>query len=202
MDERINKINKPEAFFTEKLALIGQQRVIIDLSLGENVMEGMREFRDAHARPEYRVIDMKTPDLNDSASYFSELREVATASADAVVCGSVLDHVPDPFTLVQEIYRVLKPGGMCFIYAPFLYVYHAEKGSYGDYFRFTIDAVRFLLRDFKHLEYVPIRGRSETIVKMLPMGVLRKVFLPVARFFDRIRPSVNQTSGYYVFVIK
>ncbi|MBI4090870.1 MAG: methyltransferase domain-containing protein [Candidatus Komeilibacteria bacterium] len=198
----MNKFEDPEKFYTEKLALIGHARVIIDLSLGENIMEGLREFRNEHARSGYRVVDMKPKDLNDSASYFTGLQEVATGSADAVVCGSVLDHVPDPFTLIREIYRVLKPGGMSFIYAPFLYVYHAEKGSYGDYFRFTIDAVRFLFRDFKQLEYVPIRGRAATIVKMLPRGMLRKLFSPFARLMDRVRPSVNQTSGYYVFVIK
>ena len=42
MEDMMNTFKDPEKFFVEKLDLIGQQHVIIDLSLGENVMEGLR----------------------------------------------------------------------------------------------------------------------------------------------------------------
>lgn len=37
---------------------------------------------------------------------------------DTVICAQVYEHVPDPFSLVSEIWRVLKPGGICFFSGP------------------------------------------------------------------------------------
>ncbi|MFC1725829.1 methyltransferase domain-containing protein [candidate division KSB1 bacterium] len=36
---------------------------------------------------------------------------------DAAVCAQVYEHVPDSARLLEEIYRVLKPGGVCFFAA-------------------------------------------------------------------------------------
>jgi ubiquinone/menaquinone biosynthesis C-methylase UbiE len=37
---------------------------------------------------------------------------------DTVICAQVYEHVPDPQQLVSEIWRVLKPGGLCFFSGP------------------------------------------------------------------------------------
>jgi SAM-dependent methyltransferase len=39
-------------------------------------------------------------------------------SMDAAICAQVYEHVPDDVRLFQEIYRVLKPGGMLFFSGP------------------------------------------------------------------------------------
>lgn len=36
---------------------------------------------------------------------------------DVVVCNNVYEHVPDPFKMMSEIYRVLKKGGICYFAA-------------------------------------------------------------------------------------
>lgn len=38
-------------------------------------------------------------------------------SFDIVICSQVYEHVPDPKKLFSEIYRVLKPGGICYLAA-------------------------------------------------------------------------------------
>jgi len=43
---------------------------------------------------------------------------------DGVICLEVLEHVPDPATVMKEIERVLKPGGRAWISMPFLYPLH------------------------------------------------------------------------------
>ncbi|MEE4252397.1 MAG: methyltransferase domain-containing protein, partial [Alcanivoracaceae bacterium] len=43
---------------------------------------------------------------------------------DGVFCLEVLEHVPEPAKVMQEISRVLKPGGRAWISMPFLYPLH------------------------------------------------------------------------------
>jgi ubiquinone/menaquinone biosynthesis C-methylase UbiE len=49
---------------------------------------------------------------------------VADGSFDAVMCTEVLEHVPDPVAALNELYRVLKPGGRLLITAPFASLTH------------------------------------------------------------------------------
>ncbi len=58
----------------------------------------------------------------------------ADHSFDAVLCTQMLEHVDRPETVVQEIRRVLKPGGVGLISVPFFYNLHLEPH---DFFRFS-----------------------------------------------------------------
>lgn len=42
---------------------------------------------------------------------------VLDASIDVVICAHVYEHVPDARRMMEEIFRVLKPGGVCFFSA-------------------------------------------------------------------------------------
>lgn len=45
-------------------------------------------------------------------------------SVDAIYCDAVLEHLKEPALAVQEMYRVLKPGGQVFCITPFMQAYH------------------------------------------------------------------------------
>ncbi len=70
-------------------------------------------------------------------------------SADAVVAEFMLEHLKDPETAVAEMFRVLKPGGMIYISTPFIIGYHSSPG---DYYRWTTEGLRELLKDFHEKE--------------------------------------------------
>ena len=124
-------------------------------------------------------------------------------SQDAIVCLSVLEHVEDPIRAAQELYRVLKPGGLLFVYVPFLYYYHAEKGYYGDFWRFTEDSLRVMFKNFSQFEIRRARGAIETWLKLSPLGRFN-IALLFSRLLDKItgKDKSNQTSGFYVFLVK
>ncbi|WP_154124908.1 class I SAM-dependent methyltransferase [Grimontia hollisae] len=67
------------------------------------------------------------------------------SSVDAVIVQAVLEHVIDPFSVVAEVHRVLRPEGMVYAETPFLQ--HVHEGAY-DFMRFTESGHRLLFRKF------------------------------------------------------
>jgi SAM-dependent methyltransferase len=63
-------------------------------------------------------------------------------SFDGLLCSQVLEHVDQPETVVREMGRVLKPGGVGLLSLPFFYNLHMEPN---DYFRFSPYGIKALL---------------------------------------------------------
>lgn len=68
---------------------------------------------------------------------------------DVVLCTEVLEHLPEPQRAIDEMFRVLKPGGTLLLTTRFLFPIHDAPH---DYFRFTKYGLRHLLRRFEVLE--------------------------------------------------
>ncbi|NNF07070.1 MAG: methyltransferase domain-containing protein [Candidatus Eisenbacteria bacterium] len=81
---------------------------------------------------------------------------------DGAVLDAVLEHVPNPFRVIEEVHRVLKPGGFVLAHAPFLYPYH---GAPHDYFRYTDSGLRQVFHQFEEVEcdtdHLPTRSLQE-----------------------------------------
>lgn len=63
------------------------------------------------------------------------------ASFDSIISMHVLEHVKEPWVMIEQIKRMLRPGGIAIICAPFMYPYHADPH---DYFRFSEEGIRHL----------------------------------------------------------
>ena len=83
---------------------------------------------------------------------------------DAIVCTGVLEHVEDPNRVVEEFWRVLRPGGRIYASLPFLQGYHPSPT---DFRRFTRDGARQLFSRFQIDQLVNTRGSASTVTWVL-----------------------------------
>jgi SAM-dependent methyltransferase len=74
---------------------------------------------------------------------------VAGESFDTILCTEVLEHLPEPQRAIDEMWRVLRPGGTLLLTTRFLFPIHDAPH---DYFRFTKYGLRHLLRRFEILD--------------------------------------------------
>ena len=81
-------------------------------------------------------------------------------SVDTIVCTGVLEHVSDPHQAVEEIYRVLKFRGRVFLEIPFMQTVHASPI---DFYRWTPDGIRQLIRTFDVIEFHVVAGPASAL---------------------------------------
>ena len=199
-----------DTFFDEKIRKIFDDKdLIIDIGGGLRVDAHKNNRGNQHAdlaayiiskKKNYKILD-KVPDYNPDIVGDIHHLPFEDNSVDAIICSAVLEHVEEPQQAVREIFRVLKPGGYCFIYAPFLFYYHPMPGYYGDFYRFTYDGFTYLTKDFKTVEIQNVRGALSTVMNLFPLFAKRSApFDVIDRFIGKL--ASRQTSGYNVFCVK
>jgi SAM-dependent methyltransferase len=80
---------------------------------------------------------------------------------DGVWIQAVLEHVLDPAAVVDELHRVLKPGGLVYAETPFMQQVHER--AY-DFTRFTQSGHRWLFRRFDEINAGPITGPATVLL--------------------------------------
>ena len=200
-----------DSFFHEKITLIFEQKKdIIDIGGGLRISDTQGNRYDPRrawikkylAAVNYKILD-PVPDYHPDIIGDIHRMPLGDTSADAIICIAVLEHIENPFKAFEEMERVLKKGGYCFLYVPFLYYYHAQPGYYGDFWRYTEDSLKYLGRNFSSLEIQKVRGPLETWIHLSPLGRFTLLNL-IARTADTWlkKQKSRQTSGYYVFLVK
>lgn len=103
----------------------------------------------------YFSCDAKTENRSLSFSADGENLSVKNESVETVLCLSVLEHTKNPKRMLDEIARVLKPGGHAVFLVPHLCYLHAEPE---DYFRYTIYGFQSLCSGSLKTEYYTESG--------------------------------------------
>jgi SAM-dependent methyltransferase len=95
------------------------------------------------------------------------------AAFDSVLCNQVLEHVFNPNEFLQEINRVLKPGGKLLLTVPFVWDEHEQPYDYARYSSFGLRALLekggFVVRQHKRL------GADASILFQLTNAYLYKI---------------------------
>ncbi len=151
-------------------------------------------------------------------------------SFDAVLCTEVLEHVPEPIRVLQEIARVIKPGGRLMLSAPLGSGLHQEPyhfyGGYTPYWykKFLAEAgfadikvsanggffLHFAQEGLRFVRMVaPKQISGSVMTRVLCFGIwvvslpMLGVLLPYTCYFlDRLDREKKFTIGYHVSAIK
>ena len=198
-------MTKWEKFFDEKIKEIAKEKIIIDVGGGSPFQKELAKYKDDFKDTDYKSLDYDGSTQPDIVGDIHNL-PFADNSIDAIICKSVLQHIPNPHKATEEIFRVLKSQGKCLVCAPFLYPYHGGQDC-KDYFRYSKDGVEYLFRNFSKIEICPMRGAFETLTNFLPFQ--NKFPFNLLKYFSRTldcifgkHQSQNQTSGHYIFLVK
>lgn len=127
--------------------------------------------------------------------YYHELSKIESESYEAIVCTGLLEHIPDPQRLVDDLHRILKPGGKLIFSASAVFSFHECPN---DFFHFTPFSCRLMFKDWSHIEM--LRGSSqpfETLAILLqriliqcdifpPMRPILEIGVGVLPWFDRL----------------
>jgi SAM-dependent methyltransferase len=138
---------------------------------------------------------------------------------DLIVNIAVLEHVPNPSEVVDEFFRVLKPGGKIYCFVPFIQGFHASPW---DFQRYTKPGLKVLFNKFE-IESITSAGPTsgmlwvfqEWVALILSFGLkpIHKFVWPITllllwplKFLDVVlRHSSlgeNITSGFSVTALK
>lgn len=199
-------------FYKNRLTrLIREKKEILDIGGGLRIDTSRSNRHDTHSwiheliqeeGVSYKVLDYVDTFKPDIIGSVEDL-PLLDNSQKAIVCLSVLEHVENPIQAAKELYRVLEPGGYCLVYVPFLFYYHAERGYYKDYWRFTEDSLNSIFKPFSVLEIQSVGGPLETLVRLSPLGKW-SLFQDSAYLLDKLfgKLGSKQTSGYTIFLQK
>jgi SAM-dependent methyltransferase len=135
---------------------------------------------------------------------------IATGALDFALCTQVLEHVRDPGLVLHELARVLRPGGVLLLTAPFVWEHHEEPH---DYYRFT----RYALSDLAQRAGLKVEslqaggGMIEVLgqlaIHRLPaFGSLGWLVFPplnlLAAALDRLIPMAGITCNWHAVLRK
>jgi len=161
---------------------------------------------DASTNPDYLCSAEKTP-LDDT-------------SVDTVVFSEVLEHLEKPGVVLQEIGRVLKPGGTLIATVPFMQGVHADPF---DFQRWTSEKITTELENvglevkemyalgglgatIHDLIYQSVSGSGEGSRSLFPK-ITRRIILPffslfISKNFKNEPSRTGVTTGYYFTAVK
>ena len=92
---------------------------------------------------------------------------------DVVILTQVIEHMEDPSKTLDEIYRVLKPGGKLILAWPFMFPVHEAPR---DFYRYTSYGMEYLAKqsNFSEVQINPSSGFWITVFGFLSIYLMNK----------------------------
>lgn len=115
-------------------------------------------YEDYFPEADWYTLDFRAQSDNPN-HYTVDLHDVSAVDKrfDLILNISTLEHVKNPFIVVDNLRELLNPTGYMFVSVPWVYKLHGL--GYGDYWRFTHMAIRELHK-----------GMDEIMLELSPKG--------------------------------
>ena len=165
----------------------------------------------------------KSIEIDSIDIYFSEnITAIADAhylpfkseSYDLVIIQAVLEHVVNPYRVVEELSRVLIKKGIVYAETPFMQSVH--EGPY-DFVRFSHSGQRWLFKNFDEISSGAHQGAFSSTLFILSFAIsglirnkligvlIRILFTRLCRFLDQLnsyKSNIDVACGTYFLGIK
>jgi SAM-dependent methyltransferase len=145
--------NNVNAFLKTQAGIYDSDLVKL-LDIAPQVHAGAKQF--------FKKSQIFTADIDEKsgADYIIDIcknneHDIPSSTFDIIVCTEVLELTLNPFFAIEEIYRLLKTGGILLMTTPFDFRIH---GPLPDCWRFTEHGIRALLNKFQILEINPLNN--------------------------------------------
>lgn len=199
-------------FITDNLAALEPSAQVLNVGAGGRTA---RVIAEVQARRSFAVTSVDI-DARRGPDVVADIITYAPGIAyDTVVMIEVLEHVLEPRLALDNVHRLLKPGGRLVLSTPFLFPMHDRPM---DFFRFTRYGLECLLSQFGTIEIRARDAWAETLCVLLarlfreefrgawligPLAVFTAAALyPLAMLLSRLIPADGYTSGYTVCATK
>lgn len=121
---------------------------LADLGCGLVPLFGMyRERVSSVTCADWPSSQHRSPYLDYEVDLSKPLDQFKDDSFDTVVLSDVLEHLPNPVSTLEEVDRILRPGGVLILGVPFMYWLHEVPR---DYHRYTRYLLRLRLEELGH----------------------------------------------------
>jgi SAM-dependent methyltransferase len=138
---------------------------------------GTKPFEQLFAVSEYIGLEHEKSKENTKADFFYDGKHFPfdDNSFDSVLSTQVLEHVPNPMEILNEIARVLKPGGYVMVSVPFSQEEHEVPY---DFYRFSSYAIADMFNnaDLKIIEYKKLTRGIKAIISTITFYIFRTVY--------------------------
>lgn len=148
-----------------------------------------RGYFRPHSRPDTRWVFVNL-DQSTNPDVYSDIANVPleSESAECVICTETLQHVTDPQAVINEAFRLLKPGGTFVGSIPFLYPVHRDPA---DYWRLGPDGLELAFSSFQEIKIYEMGGTQGVFglfLERVASGVkfIRPVRVPIKLFIRLI----------------
>lgn len=144
-----NNGNEYPPILADILAQLPNSAVVVDLGGGDRRHPDTRVLNLEYLP--YRAVDLFGDGL---------CLPIASQSVDLVLSQAVLEHVTRPEKAVDEIFRILKPGGQVYADFAFMQPLHAVPHHY---FNVTPQGASFLFKEFDTIDQGTYGGSRDTL---------------------------------------
>lgn len=174
------------AFFRDEMTTVEiEGRRVLEVG-SRNVNGTVRPFLTALGARDYLGVDMVPgPGVDRLCDVADLASEFASDSFEVVVTTEMLEHVKDWRTAISNLKRVVAPDGLLVVTTrSFGFPYHDYPG---DYWRYEIDDMRQLFRDFRILTLLPDPEYPGVFLKCRKPAAFREADVSAHRLFSVVK---------------